>query len=600
MLMFPATHPLSRLFRYSRNYHGQVAGAIACSILNTIFDLAPPYLIGIAIDVVVQEENSLIARLGFTSIPAQLAVVSLITFLIWSLESLTEYAYSRLWQNLAQTLQHKLRIETYSHLQELELSYFEERSTGFFLAVLNDDINQLERFLNFGAYGLLRFFTTILFVGGTFIVLAPGVSWLAMLPIPFVLWGSIAFQKMLAPRYAEVRDKVGLINSRLSNNLSGIATIKSFTAETYERDRVKKESEAYRQSNRKAIALSAAFVPSIRILILMGFTATLFLGGLAVSNGELSAGTYGFIVFIVQRLLWPFTALSELMDEYQRAMASIYRVMNVLDTPIAIATGDQPFPAEAVEGEIKLDRVTFAYPGQHPVFQDLSLHIGTKESIGIAGATGSGKSTLVKLLLRFYEPQQGQIFIDGQDIQTLNIYDLRRCIGWVSQDVFLFQGTVAENIAYGQIDATEDEIIHAAKLAEAHDFIQKLPQGYDTIVGERGQKLSGGQRQRLAIARTLLKDPPILILDEATSAVDNETEAAIARSLDVITQNRTTIAIAHRLSTIRHCDHIYVMDQGQIVEQGKHEDLLELNGIYTALWQVQSGIHPTTGNTVGN
>lgn len=591
--MFPATHPLSRLFRYSRDYHAQVAGAIACSILNTIFDLAPPYLIGIAIDVVVQEENSLIARLGFTSIRAQLAVVSLITFLIWSLESLTEYAYSRLWQNLAQTLQHELRIETYSHLQELELSYFEDRSTGFFLAVLNDDINQLERFLNFGAYGLLRFFTTILFVGGTFIALAPGVSWLAMLPIPFVLWGSIAFQKMLAPRYAEVRDKAGLINSRLSNNLSGIATIKSFTAETYERDRVKKESEAYRQSNRKAIALSSAFVPSIRILILMGFTATLFLGGLAVSNGELSAGTYGFIVFIVQRLLWPFTALSELMDEYQRAMASIYRVMNVLDTPIAIASGEQPFPAEAVEGAIKLDRVTFAYPGQHPVFKNLSLHIGAKQSIGIAGATGSGKSTLVKLLLRFYEPQQGQIFIDGQEIQTLNIYDLRRCIGWVSQDVFLFQGTVAENISYGEIDATEDEIIHAAKLAEAHDFIQKLPQGYDTIVGERGQKLSGGQRQRLAIARTLLKDPPILILDEATSAVDNETEAAIARSLQVITQNRTTIAIAHRLSTIRHCDPIYVMDQGQIVEQGKHEDLLELNGIYTTLWQVQSGIHPT-------
>ncbi|MDR9402375.1 MAG: ABC transporter ATP-binding protein [Halothece sp. Uz-M2-17] len=591
MLKFPVTHPLSRLLQYSRNYHGQIWGAIACSILNTIFDLAPPYLIGIAIDVVVQQENSLIARFGFTSITAQLAIVSFITFAIWSLESLTEYAYNRLWRNLAQTLQHELRIETYSHLQELELSYFEERSTGFFLAVLNDDINQLERFLNFGAHQILRFFTTILFVGGTFILLAPGVSWLAMLPIPFVLWGSIAFQKMLAPRYAEVRDKAGLINSRLSNNLSGIATIKSFTAENYERDRVQKESEAYRQSNRKAIALSSAFVPSIRILILMGFTATLFLGGLAVSNGELSAGTYGFIVFIVQRLLWPFTQLSELMDEYQRAMASIYRVMNVLETPIAIASGDQPFPIENIEGDIKFDQVTFAYPDQHPVFKDLSLHIPAKQSIGFAGATGSGKSTLVKLLLRFYEPQQGQIFIDGQDIQNLNIYDLRRAMGWVSQDVFLFQGTVAENITYGNIDANEEEIVQAAKLAEAHEFIQRLPHGYDTIVGERGQKLSGGQRQRLAIARTLLKDPPILILDEATSAVDNETEAAIARSLERITQNRTTIAIAHRLSTIRHCDHIYVMDQGQIVEQGKHEELLQLNGIYTGLWNVQSGIH---------
>ena len=589
--MFSSHHPLFRLLRYGNAYHRQIAGAIACSILNTIFDLAPPYLIGIAIDVVVQQENSLIASLGFTTIKAQLAVVSLITFLIWSLESLTEYIYSRLWRNLAQTLQHELRVDTYGHLQELELSYFEERSTGFFLSVLNNDINQLERFLNFGAHQILRFATTILFVGGTFIILAPSVSWLAMLPIPFVLWGSIAFQKRLAPRYADVRDKAGLINSRLSNNLSGIATIKSFTAETYERDRVSRESEAYRQSNQKAIALSAAFVPSIRILILMGFTATLFLGGLQVANGNLSAGTYGFIVFIVQRLLWPFTQLSELMDEYQRAMASIYRVMNVLDTPVAISTGDQPLPVETVKGDIQLDQVTFSYPGQHKVFQDLSLHIPAKQSIGIAGATGSGKSTLVKLLLRFYEPQQGQIFIDGQDIQTLNIYDLRRCIGWVSQDVFLFEGTVADNIAYGEFDATQEEIIRAAKLAEAHEFIQSLPEGYDTVVGERGQKLSGGQRQRLAIARTLLKDPPILILDEATSAVDNETEAAIQRSLEVITQNRTTIAIAHRLSTIRNCDYIYVMDQGQIVEQGKHENLLQFNGIYAGLWQVQSGVH---------
>ncbi len=591
MPIFSPHHPLSRLLGYSRAYDRQIWGAIACSILNTIFDLAPPYLIGVAIDVVVQQDNSFIARLGFTNLPVQLGIVCFLTFLIWSLESLTEYVYSRLWRNLAQTLQHELRVDAYSHLQELQLSYFEERSTGFFLTVLNEDINQLERFLNFGAHQILRFFTTILFVGGTFIALAPGVSWLAMLPIPFVLWGSIAFQKQLAPRYAEVRDKAGLISTRLNNNLSGIATIKSFTAETYERDRVKKESEAYRQSNRKAIALSAAFVPSIRLIILMGFTATLFLGGLEVANGNLSAGTYGFIVFIVQRLLWPFTQLSELMDEYQRAMASIYRVMNLLETPIAIPSGETPLPVEEVKGDIKLDQVTFAYPEQEPVFNNLSLQIPAKQSIGIAGATGSGKSTLVKLLLRFYEPQQGQILIDGKDIQTLNIYDLRRCIGWVSQDVFLFHGTVAENIAYGDFDANYQEIVKVAKQAEAHDFIEKLPQGYDTIVGERGQKLSGGQRQRLAIARTLLKDPPILILDEATSAVDNETEAAIARSLQIVTQNRTTIAIAHRLSTIRNCHRIYVMDQGKIVEQGKHDELLKFDGIYAGLWQVQSGLH---------
>jgi ATP-binding cassette, subfamily B, bacterial len=412
-----------------------------------------------------------------------------------------------------------------------------------------------------------------------------------MLPIPFVLWGSIVFQAKLEPRYADVREKSGLISSRLTNNLSGIATIKSFTAEEYERDRVTQESEAYRRSNARAIALSAAFVPLIRILILIGFTATLFLGGLAVANGSLSAGTYGFLVFIIQRLLWPFTDLSELMDEYQRAMASVRRVMGLLDTAIAIPHGDQSLPLKTVRGKVHFDHITFAYNGRTNILKQLSLSVPAGETIGIVGVTGSGKSTLVKLLLRFYEVQSGRILIDDTDIRNINLFDLRQCIGWVSQDVFLFHGTVAENIRYGSFDASREQIIHAAKLAEAHEFIQDLPQGYDTIVGERGQKLSGGQRQRLAIARAVLKDSPILILDEATSAVDNETEAAIQKSLTKITQNRTTIAIAHRLSTIRHANCIYVMDDGQIVEQGTHEDLLSLNGIYARLWRVQSGVH---------
>jgi ATP-binding cassette subfamily B protein len=568
----------------------QVWTAATFTILNKIFDLAPSYLIGVAVDVVASQENSIIAQIGITNIIGKLAILSLLTLLIWTLELLSKFIYDRLWRNLAQTMQHELRLDTYTHLQELELSYFEERSTGTLLSILNDDINQLERFLDSGVASILQFITTILAVGGSFILIAPNVAWLAILPTPFIFWGSLAFQKRLAPRYADVRDKAGFINSRLANNLSGIATIKSFTAETYERSRVLSESEAYSRSNGKAIALSAAFFPAIRFVVVTGFIATLFFGGVAVANNHLTVGTYGFMVFIVQQLLWPFATLSSLMDQYQRAMASIKRVMGLLDTTVAIPTGNRPLPLTTLRGEVHFDNITFAYNGRTNVLKDLSLHIPAGANIGIVGATGSGKSTLVKLLLRFYEIQSGQILVDGIDIRKLQLGELRRCIGWVSQDVFLFHGTVAENIAYGSFDASHEEIIHAAKLAQAHEFILQLPQGYDTIVGERGQKLSGGQRQRIAIARTILKDPPILILDEATSAVDNETEAAIQKSLAMITHNRTTIAIAHRLSTIRHSHCIYLMDDGQIVEQGKHEDLLALNGIYASLWRVQSGI----------
>jgi len=583
-------HPLLRLLRYAKNYHPQIWAAIICTILNQLCDLAPSYLIGVAVDVVIEKENSLIAQIGITNIIGQLAILSLLTLLVWSLESLFEFLYDRHWRNLAQTIQHELRLDTYTHLQELELSYFEERSTGELLSILNDDINQLERFLNSGAAEILQFLTVVFAVGGSFILIAPSVAPFAILPIPFIFWGSFAFQKQLAPRYADVREKAGFISGRLANNLSGIATIKSFTTEDYERSRVLDESDAYRRSNRRAIALSAAFFPLIRFLVVVGFIATLFFGGVAVANNRLTVGTYGFLVFIVQLLLWPFASLSQIMDEYQRAMASIRRVMGLLDTPIAIGGGDRSLPLTVVRGEVQIDNITFAYSERHHVLKNLSLHIPAGANIGIVGATGSGKSTLVKLLLRFYEIQSGRIRIDGIDIRELQLKELRRCIGWVSQDVFLFHGTVIQNIAYGNLSASDEEIVRAAQLAEAHEFILELPQGYETIVGERGQKLSGGQRQRIAIARAILKNPPILILDEATSAVDNETEAAIQKSLTKITQNRTTIAIAHRLSTIRHSDRIYVMDRGQLVEQGTHEELLALDGIYASLWRVQSGI----------
>ena len=568
----------------------QIFQATICSVLNKLFDLAPPVLIGAAVDVVVNQQDSFIAGWGIENVVAQLWLLSLLSLIIWGLESAFEYAYELLWRNLGQTVQHDLRLDAYNHLQELELSFFEERSTGSLMSVLNDDINQLERFLDFGANEIIQVITTVILVGGGFFILAPDVAWFAMLPMPFIIWGSLVFQTRLAPRYADVRERVGWLNGQLSNNLSGITTIKSFTAEDYETRRITEQSEAYRQSNRRAIKLSSAFVPLIRILIFFGFIATLLLGGMQAIAGRLAVGTYSVLVFITQRLLWPLTRLGETFDQYQRAMASINRVMNLLDTPIETHPGDIPLPAREVKGEIEMKNITFAYKNRVNVVEDLSLKIPAGKTIAIVGATGSGKSTLVKLLLRLYGVQSGTITLDGIEIDRIKLKDLRRAIGLVSQDVFLFHGTVAENISYGTFDASLPEIIAAARVAEADNFIQQLPQGYDTIVGERGQKLSGGQRQRIAIARAVLKNPPILILDEATSAVDNETEAAIQRSLEQITKNRTTIAIAHRLSTIRNADCIYVMDRGKLVERGRHEELLETPGIYASLWRVQSGL----------
>jgi ATP-binding cassette subfamily B protein len=585
----PQPAPLRRLIRYARPHRRRVWAASACSVVNKLFDLAPEALIGAAVDVVVRGEDSLIARLGFPDVRDQLVVLAAITFVVWLLESLFQYLYDVLWRNLAQSVQHDLRMDAYRHLQELDLAYHEERSTGGLMSVLGDDVNQLERFLDRGANEVIQVVTTVLAIGVAFFVAAPEVAWVALLPMPFIVWGSLVFQHRLAPRYAAVREAVGDLNARLASNLSRITTIRAYAAEAHEEARVGAESEAYLRTNRHAIRLSAAFVPLIRVVVLVGFTGTLLLGGLQVLDGRLEVGTYSFLVFITQRLLWPLTRLGETLDLYQRAMASTARIFALLDTPVQAHPGELALPPGGVRGALELDGVTFAYPGREPLLRGFSLRIPAGETTAVVGPTGSGKSTLVKLLLRLYEIDGGAVTLDGVDVRRIRPRDLRRAVGLVSQDVFLFHGTVRENIAYGSFGATDAQVRRAAELAEAHGFIAALPQGYDTVVGERGQKLSGGQRQRIAIARAILKDPPVLVLDEATSAVDNETEAAIQRSLERISAGRTTLAIAHRLSTVRNAHRIHVMQGGEIVESGTHEELLAAGGAYAALWRVQTG-----------
>lgn len=581
-------HPLRRLWQYARGHRRTIGVATLCSVLNKLFDLAPPVLIGAAVDVVVKREDSLIAKMGIVDVQDQLIALALVTVLVWALESFFEYLLQWYWRNLAQTIQHELRIDAYSHIQQLELAYFHEQSTGTLMSILNDDVNQLERFLDHGANDLIQVTTTAIIISIAFFAMAPSVAWMAMLPIPFILYGSFRFQALLTKRYATVRERVGSLNSQLANNLTGIATIKSFTTEGYEVGRVSAASDAYRQSNQSAIKLSSAYSPLIRMVIVLGFTATLIWGGKLVLAGTLEVGTYSVLVFLTQRLLWPLTRLGQTFDLYQRALASTRRVMDLLSTPINIASGSKTL-ATPVKAHLRFDKVSFAYPEREPILKDFSLEIPAGQTVGLVGATGSGKTTLINLLLRFYQPQSGQLTLDGQSLESLTLESLRHEIGLVSQSTFLFHGTVRENIAYGSFDATDAQIEAAARASEAHDFIMALPQGYETIVGERGQTLSGGQQQRLSIARVLLKDPRLLILDEATSAVDNETEAALQRSLEGIARDRTTLIIAHRLSTVRNADRILVLQQGAVIEQGTHEELLARQGQYATLWRIQTG-----------
>ncbi len=586
-------HPLNRLWNYAVPHRRAMVLASLYSVLNKLFDLAPPLLIGAAVDVVVAKQDSLLAKLGVQDTGTQLLVLAGLTVFIWVFESGFQYLYQVAWRNLAQTIQHDLRIDTYDHVQHLKLAYFEDRSTGGLLSVLNNDINQLELFLNVGVNDIWQVVTTVTVIGGIFFYTAPEVAWMAMLPMPFIIWGSIRFQKTLAPRYAAVREQVGILNGYLANNLSGVATIKSFTAESHELDRITRESDLYRTANESAIKFSSAFVPLIRMVIMSGFIAILIFGGRMTLAGELAVGIYSVLIFITQRLLWPLTRLGDTLDLYQRSMASINRILDLLDMDALLPDGETPLDLGLLRGQITLDSVSFEYADTDAksVIDNLTLDIPAGDTVGIVGSTGAGKTTLVKLLLRFYDVQKGSLRLDGHDLRDIKLEDLRKAIGFVSQDVFLFHGTVRENIAYGTFDATNEQIIEAAKIAEAHDFIMGLPQGYDTIVGERGQKLSGGQRQRVSIARAVLKDPPVLILDEATSAVDNETEALIQRSLEKIVVGRTTIVIAHRLSTVRNADCIFVLEHGQLKEHGKHDELVNIkDGIYSRLWGVQTGL----------
>ena len=581
-----AAHPLRRLFGFARPYRRDAVLGTIYSVLNKIFDVLPELLIGVAVDVVVNRKASFMARMGLVEPMHQLYALVGLTIAVWVFESLFEYLYALKWRGLAQNLQHDLRNAAYAHLQALPPDTIARERSGRLMALLNEDVNQIERFLNTGANDLIQVFCSSLLIGAVFFALTADLAVLALVPIPLILVGAFWFQRRLYPRYAAAREAAATVSSRLNNNLSGMATIQAYTAEDFEAEHVRGASDAFRARNSDAIRLSAAITPVIRMAVLFGFVATLLYGGWLTLNGKLGVGGYSALVYLTQRLLWPMTRLADMTDLYQRAMASVNRVMDLLETPLP-ARGTQAL-AGVAKGALNFERVSFAYDGR-AALREVSMQVPAGSTVALVGGTGGGKSTLLKLLLRFIDPGAGRILFDGLDIAALDPAALRRAIGYVAQEPFLTDGSVADNIAYGERQPDAAKVERAARAAEAHEFISALPQGYASAVGERGAQLSGGQRQRIALARALYREPAILVLDEATSAVDNETEAAIQRSLARIAHQRTTLIVAHRLSTVRHADAIHVLEAGRIVESGTHDQLIARGGAYAALWRLQTG-----------
>jgi len=584
--------PMYRLFQYLDRYRQRLWLAISSSVSNKVLDLMPPFLTAWLIDSVSGRTPAWIeSGLGYSEPWPIVLMLTVATLVIFGGESFFEWRFKRGFMRLAQTVQHDIRLDAYDSLQDRELAYFENQRTGNLMAMLNDDINQLERFLNGVFNEIVQLITLLLFAGWALCQVSLPLGLLGMTPIPFIIIGSFYYQRKVAPYYRSVREGVGDLGARLENNLSGILVIKSFTAEAFERERVEDVSAEYRDANFRAIRWNAVYVPLIRMLIALGFAGTLAIGAWwAINTPErFTLGNLAFFAMMIQKLLWPVTRLGNIFDEFERARAASRRVFGLIDSRTTLPDPANPKQLPADGGDVELSGVMFGYKPREPILKNIQLTIPQGHTVGIAGPTGSGKTTLIKLLLRLYEVQEGAIKLGGVDVRDVTRANLRQTIGLVSQDVYLFHGTIRENILYGRPEANDSSVVDVAKRAALHDYIVSLPAGYDTIIGERGLKLSGGQRQRLSIARAILKDAPVLILDEATSAVDTETERIIQTNLQELTAGKTAIIIAHRLSTIRHADQIVVLHQGEIRETGSHDELVAQEGIYADLWHVQTG-----------
>jgi len=598
-----AENPMKRLFlEYgAENKLAFVVGLVS-SIIARLLDLLPPVLLGIAVDSIFRDSRQF--ALGpvqlhrYASDPeSQVILASGIIAFAFIGGAAFHWTRNWGWNSFAQHIQHDVRTDTYDKMQRLNMDFFSDKQTGEMMSILSNDVNRLERFLNDGMNSAFRLSVMVLGIAAILFYYNWQLAFITLVVVPLIGYTTYKFVSIIQPKYADVRSSVGQLNSRLENNLGGVQVIKTYNTEDYESDRVDDVSEDYFDANWDAIDTRIKFFPALRVLAGVGFVITFLIGGLWVYTGEgpffltgtLSEGEFVVFILLSQRFIWPMAQFGQIINMYQRAKASSARIFGLMDEPSRIAEDPDAEDLVPGEGEVVYDDVTFGYDDEETIIEDVSFEVDGGGTLALVGPTGAGKSTVLKLLLRMYDVNEGSIEIDGQDLRNVTIPSLRRHIGYVSQDTFLFYGTVEENITYGSFEADREEVIEAAKMAEAHDFITNLPEGYDTEVGERGVKLSGGQRQRISIARAILKDPEILVLDEATSDVDTETEMLIQRSIDELAADRTTFAIAHRLSTIKDADTILVLEDGRVVERGTHDDLLGEDGLYAHLWGVQAG-----------
>ena len=599
-------NPMKRLFlAYGRDYFPQVSVGVLASVFARLLDLLPPLMLGIAIDAVFYEDALFSEQIPLVVLPdAWLPTGQTEQF--WFTIAVIGAAFGlgagfhwiRNWgfNAFAQNIQHDVRTDTYDKMQRLNMEFFSDKQTGEMMSILSNDVNRLERFLNDGMNSLFRLSVMVVGIGGLLVWINPQLALVALFPVPIIAGFTYLFIKIIQPKYAAVRSSVGQLNSRLENNLGGIQVIKSSNTEPYESDRVDDVSMEYFDANWDAIRTRITFFPALRVLAGIGFGLTFVVGGLWVFRGtapgpftgDLSVGMFVVFILYTQRFIWPMAQFGQIINMYQRARASSARIFGLMDEPSRLAEDPNAEDLAVGDGDVVYDDVSFGYD-EETIVSDVDFSVEGGETLALVGPTGAGKSTVLKLLLRMYDVDDGAIRIDDQDVSDVTLRSLRRSIGYVGQSSYLFYGTVSENITYGTFEATDEEVREAARAAEAHEFIENLPDGYDTMVGERGVKLSGGQRQRVTIARAVLKDPDILVLDEATSDVDTETEMLIQRSLDRLTADRTTFAIAHRLSTIKDADTILVLEGGEIVERGTHAELLDNGGLYAHLWGVQAG-----------